>query len=182
MYVYCFPEVRILTLDRTCFSLSLGESTTTQTMVPSTVTTTELSYHYSYGTAAEATFETPTATTTADTTTATFATTTTISAGPRTTTELTHDLTTGSTQCSGRVSAYFTSHSTIRQIQHIDSTTGSILYSFATTEPQGFLGIKETSDSDFQVNKDARLYILLPLSLLIIPVIAFVAIGLKRKH
>ena len=98
-------------------------------MVPSTVTTTELSYHYSYGTAAEATFETPTATTTADTTTATFATTTTISAAPRTTTELTHDLTTGSTQCSGMVSAYFTSHSTIRQIQHIDSTTGSILYS-----------------------------------------------------
>ena len=94
-----------LTLDRTCFFLSLGESTTTQTTVASAFTSAELSYR-----TAPETFETPTTTTTVDTTTTT--TTAATTTDPRATTELTHDLTTGSTQSSGTMSAYLTSHST----------------------------------------------------------------------
>ena len=75
------------------------------------------------------------------------------------------------------MSAYLTSHSTIRQKQHIDS----ISYSFATTEPQSFFGTEETFGSEFQVN-DTRLYMLFFLSLLIIPVLVFVTtIWLKRR-
>ena len=136
-------------LDRIFFLLLLGESTTTQTMVPSysdtSVTATATDYH------------------------------TAILIVPQQKQHLKPQLPLPLPLL------ILLLHSTIRQIQHIGSTTGSISYSFATSEPQVFSSTEKTSDSDFQVSNDAILFMLFLLSLLIIPVLGFVAIGLKRR-